>query len=36
MSPAAFWAIDAAIGLAGGLIVLAIGRPLSRALEPPA
>lgn len=32
MSPAAFWTIDAAIGLAGGLIVLVIGRPLSRAL----
>jgi POT family proton-dependent oligopeptide transporter len=34
MDPAAFWAIDAAIGMAGGLIVLAIGRPLSRALAP--
>jgi POT family proton-dependent oligopeptide transporter len=32
MHPAAFWTIDAAIGLAGGLIVLAIGRPLSRGL----
>ena len=32
MTPAAFWTIDAAIGLAGGLIVLAIARPLSRAL----
>jgi proton-dependent oligopeptide transporter, POT family len=35
MSPALFWSIDAAIGLAGGLIVLAICRPLSRALAPP-
>lgn len=35
MDPAAFWAIDAAIGMAGGLIVLAIGGPLSRALAPP-
>jgi proton-dependent oligopeptide transporter, POT family len=35
MSPAAFWAIDAAIGLAGGLIVLVLARPLSRALAPP-
>ena len=34
MSPAAFWTMDAAIGLAGGLIVLAINRPLSRALAP--
>ena len=36
MTPTAFWALDAAIGFAGGLIVLAIGRPLSRALAPPA
>jgi POT family proton-dependent oligopeptide transporter len=36
MDPALFWALDAAFGLAGGLIVLAIGRPLSRALAPPA
>jgi proton-dependent oligopeptide transporter, POT family len=34
MSPAAFWALDAAIGLAGGLIVLILVRPLSRALAP--
>jgi len=36
MSPAAFWTLDAAIGLAGGLFVLAIHKPLSRALAPPA
>jgi POT family proton-dependent oligopeptide transporter len=36
MGPAAFWALDAAIGLAGGLIVLVIGKGLSRALAPPA
>ena len=36
MSPAAFWALDAAIGLAGGAIVLLIARPLTRALAPPA
>ena len=34
MSPAAFWMLDAAIGFAGALIVLALNRPLSRALEP--
>nr|WP_299909748.1 peptide MFS transporter [Sphingomonas bacterium] len=34
MSPAAFWALDAAIALIGGLIVLLVGRPLARALEP--
>jgi POT family proton-dependent oligopeptide transporter len=34
MSPAMFWTIDAAIGIAGGLIVLALARPLIRALEP--
>ena len=32
MHPALFWTIDAAIGLAGGLIFLLLGRPLSRAL----
>ena len=32
MHPAAFWAIDAAIGLVGGLIILVIGKPLSRGL----
>jgi POT family proton-dependent oligopeptide transporter len=35
MSPAAFWTLDAAIGLAGGAIVLLIARPLTRALAPP-
>jgi len=34
MSPAVFWTLDAAIGLAGGLIVLLFKRPLVRALEP--
>jgi POT family proton-dependent oligopeptide transporter len=33
--PALFWTLDAAIGLAGGLIVLAIARPLGRALTAP-
>ena len=33
MSPAAFWTMDAAIGFAGALIVFALNRPLSRALE---
>jgi POT family proton-dependent oligopeptide transporter len=32
MHPALFWAIDAAIGLAGGLIILVIGKPLARGL----
>jgi POT family proton-dependent oligopeptide transporter len=32
MHPALFWAIDAAIGMAGGLIILVIGRPLARGL----
>jgi POT family proton-dependent oligopeptide transporter len=37
MTPAAFWTMDAAIGFAGALIVFALNRPLSRALElPPA
>ena len=35
LSPAAFWTIDAAIGLAGGLIVLVLVRPLNRALHEP-
>jgi POT family proton-dependent oligopeptide transporter len=35
MDPAAFWALDAAIAFAGGLIVLLIGKRLSRALAPP-
>lgn len=34
MTPASFWTIDAAIGIAGGLLVLAVARPLARALEP--
>jgi proton-dependent oligopeptide transporter, POT family len=34
MSPAAFWAIDAAIGLSGALIVVLIRTPLTRALAP--
>jgi proton-dependent oligopeptide transporter, POT family len=32
MSPAGFWAMHAAIGATGGLLVLLFGRPLSRAL----
>ena len=34
MSPAAFWAVDAAIGFAGALLVLLFGPALKRALEP--
>lgn len=34
MHPAAFWTIDAAIGLAGGLIVWVLAKPLNRALHP--
>jgi POT family proton-dependent oligopeptide transporter len=34
MSPAAFWTLDGTIGLVGGLLVLAIARPVARALEP--
>jgi proton-dependent oligopeptide transporter, POT family len=33
MSPAAFWAIHAAIAAAGGLLLLAFGRRLTRALQ---
>jgi len=33
MSPAAFWALDGTIGLVGGLLMLAIARPVARALE---
>jgi POT family proton-dependent oligopeptide transporter len=33
MSPAAFWALHAAIGATGGVLVLLFGRPLGRALE---
>ncbi|MDB5678776.1 peptide MFS transporter [Sphingomonas bacterium] len=34
MSPAKFWSIDAAIGIVGGVIVLALARPLAKALAP--
>jgi POT family proton-dependent oligopeptide transporter len=34
MSPAAFWTMDAAIGLTGAAILFALNKPLSRALEP--
>ncbi|HEX7695336.1 MAG TPA: hypothetical protein VF409_12645, partial [Sphingomonas sp.] len=34
MSPAAFWTLDGAIGLVGGGLVLAIAKPVARALEP--
>ena len=34
MTPAAFWTVDAAIGFAGALIILAVRRPLGRLLEP--
>jgi POT family proton-dependent oligopeptide transporter len=34
MSPAGFWAMHAAIGAAGGLLVLLFGRPLGRTLRP--
>ena len=33
MSPAAFWTMDAAIGFAGALLLFAVNKPLSRALE---
>lgn len=33
MSPANFWAMDASIGLVGALLLFAVNRPLSRALE---
>ncbi|HEV2044941.1 MAG TPA: peptide MFS transporter [Sphingomicrobium sp.] len=36
MTPAAFWALDAAIAFAGALLILAVRRPLIRALAPPA
>ncbi|MEO8560199.1 MAG: MFS transporter, partial [Rhodospirillales bacterium] len=36
MTPTVFWTMDAAIGFAGALIVLALNRPLARALEPQA
>ena len=34
MTPAAFWGMHAAIGAAGGLLVLLFGSRLSRTLEP--
>ena len=33
MTPAAFWGLHAAVGAAGGLCVLLLGRPLARALH---
>lgn len=35
MSPTAFWLLDAGIAAIGALIVLAVGRPLTRALHAP-
>ncbi|HEX4098636.1 MAG TPA: peptide MFS transporter [Caulobacteraceae bacterium] len=32
MGPAGFWALQVGIGVAGGLVLLALGRPLERAL----
>jgi POT family proton-dependent oligopeptide transporter len=32
MDPALFWTIDAAIGFAGGLLILLLHRPLARGL----
>ena len=32
MSPVAFWTLDASIAIAGGLLILALRRPLTRAL----
>ncbi|MFL6730701.1 MAG: hypothetical protein ACJ8D6_08170 [Sphingomicrobium sp.] len=34
MSNAAFWTLDAAIALAGALVIFALTRRLSRVLEP--
>ncbi|RIA44204.1 POT family proton-dependent oligopeptide transporter [Hephaestia caeni] len=34
LGPTAFWLLDAAIGVAGALIILAVHRPLTRALTP--
>jgi POT family proton-dependent oligopeptide transporter len=34
MDPAAFWAMDAAIGFAGALVLFALRKPLARVLEP--
>ena len=36
MTPAAFWTLDAAITIGGGLLILLVKRPLSRALNPSA
>jgi POT family proton-dependent oligopeptide transporter len=36
MSNAAFWTLDAAIGLAGALVVLAVRKPLAAIIEPDA
>jgi POT family proton-dependent oligopeptide transporter len=35
MTPAAFWALDAAIAFGGALVILAVRRPLTRALAGP-
>ena len=35
MSPAAFWGVHVVIAVAGGLLLLAFGRSLTRALRPP-
>jgi POT family proton-dependent oligopeptide transporter len=34
MDPAAFWAMDGAIGLAGAVLLFAVRKPLARMLEP--
>jgi hypothetical protein len=34
MSNAGFWTIDAAIGFAGALLVLAVRKPLAAIIEP--
>jgi POT family proton-dependent oligopeptide transporter len=34
MTPSAFWALHAAIGFGGGLLMLALARALGRILEP--
>lgn len=36
MTPAAFWAMDAAIAISGALLIMAVRRPLMRALAPTA
>jgi POT family proton-dependent oligopeptide transporter len=35
MTPTAFWALHAAIGACGGMLMLMFARPLARYLEPP-